>query len=572
MRRHRAWPAMASALTCVGVLALTGCVGIPTSGPVEEGEVVLPEQDDAIPIPTGPREDATPEEIVKGFLAASAAGVYDDYQTAREFLSGGARTDWDPWASTTVYGTADPVVRVDEPDAVALVTVEPVATVDDAGRYTESATGTDVLPLSFSLAQSAGEWRISELPDGVLMSYTSLESSHREVGVYFASLDGQVLVPEMRWFQRSKIVEQATRALIEGPSPWLRDGVRTGVPAGVSPPLAGITIDGANVLTLNLTSDIAGTPSVEDRDLLQEQLTATLAGTQKVISGITVTLNGRPWAPTSDVPQLEVNPTPTSGPFVLVDDADGVSTLTEVLNGKLVPVADAAPLTGLRAESPAVSLDGSIRVVLDGRRRLMLIPPDSGEPTPLVEGTALLPPSVDRYGWTWTAEELPATGLTAVSASGEVLDVAADWLAGREVRSLRVSRDGVRVAVAYQSPEGPSVIEVAAIVRDGDGRPQSLGAERQVVGASLVAVDEISWLDEGTLAVLGMGAGVEAPTAYEVPLGGRTSSKPLQPGAVDIAATPERIYLADVDGVLRRSQASTWTPVVTGVRDPAFPG
>ena len=564
-----------AAMACAGVLALAGCMGIPTSGPVQEGEVQLTEPDLAIPIPTGPREGATADEVVRGFLAAAADGVYDEYQTAMEFLSLPARSDWQPWASTTVYGTADPEVAVDETDgaAVAVVTVEPVATVDDAGRYTESAGGTPV-PLTLSLARSAGEWRITDLPDGVLTSYNTFANSHREVGVYFASLDGQVLVPEMRWFQNSKVVEEATRALVEGPSAWLRDGVRTGVPGGVSPSLAGVTIDASNVLTLNLASDIAGTPEVSDRDLLQEQLEATLAGTRAVISDIVVTLNGRPWAPTSDVPELEVNPAPRSGPFVLVDDAEGVAVLTEVDSGELVPVADVAPLTGMRASSPAISLDGTVRVVLDDRQRLVLLPRDAGEPTTLLEGAALLPPSVDRHGWVWTAEQFPTGGLTAVDASREPVPVAADWLTGREVRSIRVSRDGARVAVAYQSPEGPSVIEVAAIVRDEEGRPQGLGAERLVVGASLDDVVEVSWLNESSLAVLGRGDGVDDLTAYEVPLGGRSSSKAPQPGAVNIAATPERIYLADEEGFLRRNQASTWVPVVpvSGLRDPAFPG
>lgn len=571
MRRERAVTGAATAVACAGLLALTGCMGIPTSGPVQEGEVQLSEPDSVIPMPTGPRAGATPEEIVNGFLAAAAVGVYDDYQTAMEFLSVPARGEWVPWASTTVYGTSDPDVDVDEEEGIAVVTVEPVATVDDGGRYTEAAGGTP-MPLALSLTQSAGEWRITDLPDGVLMSYNGFVDSHREVGIYFASLDGQVLVPEMRWFQRSKVVEEAARALVEGPSPWLRDGVRTGVPGGVTPPLAGVMIDDANVLTLNLSSDIAGTPEVSERNLLQEQLAATLAGTRAVISDITVTLNGRPWAPTSDVPDLVVNPAPASGPFVLVDDADGVSYLAEIANGEAVPVPDVAPLTGMRASSPAVSLDGAIRVVLDDRQRLVLLPAEGGDPTTIHEGTALLPPSVDRHEWVWTAEQFPTAGLTAVSASGEVQEVPADWLVGREVRSVRVSRDGVRVAVAYQSPEGPSVIEVAAIVRDEDGRPQGLGAGRLVVGASLDDVVEVSWLNESTLAVLGTGAGVDALTAYEVPLGGSSTSKAAQPGAVDIAATPERIYLADEVGVLRRNQANTWTLVVDGVRDPAFPG
>lgn len=560
-------------LGCAGVLALAGCMGIPTSGPVQAGEVVLPEQEDAIPIPNGPARDATPEEIVNGFLQAAAAGVYDDYATAVEFLTDAAAKEWKPRATITIYGSDAPDVRVIQSEGVAAVVAESIATVDDAGRYTESPADAPPVEQDLTLGQDgAGQWRIAELPDGVLMSWSGFASSHREVAVYFATLDGAALVPEMRWFARAKVVDGAVQALVGGPSPWLRDGVETGVPEGVQPP-AGVTKDDANVLTVNLTSNLAKPLDAAARSMLQAQLVATVASTHAAIKEIRVTINGE-FSEAVDAPGLTVNPAPTGGPYVLSTGADGVSVLSEVTGGKVVPVEGAAPLTGLVASKPALSPDGTIRVVLDAAQRLVLLPPDAAEPKVLLPGSSLLAPSVDRYDWIWTGERTSTGALTAVSASDEVVPVAADWLAGREVRSVRVSRDGARVAVAYQSPAGPSVIEVAAIVRDADGRPQSLGEERLVVGASLTDVTEVSWLDDATLAVLGKGPGSDVATAYKVPLGGRTTMQPTVPGAAGVAAAPETLYLVDDAGqlLLLRGQASTWTAVVKGVRDPAFPG
>jgi hypothetical protein len=571
--RARRRSRLVTGLGCAGVLALAGCMGIPTSGTVEPGEVVLEEPGAAIPIPSGPSEDASAEEIVNGFLAAAGAGVYDDYATALEFLTSTAANGWNPRAGITIYDE-EPIVRVLEGQEVAALSVGTVATVDDAGRYTESSTDAPV-KLDLTLNQDgAGQWRISDLPDGVLMSWTDFESSHRAVGVYFAALDGETLVPEVRWFFESKRVDGAVQALVAGPSEWLRDGVRTGVAAGVRSP-AGVTIDDDDVLSVTLTSDIAGTLDPQDRSLLQAQLEATIAATRAVVSDIKVTVNDE-LSEAVEGPEPVIDPPPGSGPYVLVTGGDGVDALAEIRGGEVQVLADAAPLAGLTASSPAISLDGSIRVVLDAAQRLVLLPLEGAEPQVLHEGASLLPPSIDRHGWVWTGERLSAGTLTAVSASGEdPVEVPVDWLADREVRSIRVSRDGARLAVAYQSPDGPTVIEVAAIVRDADGRPQGLGEARLVVGAALTDVAEISWLDESTLAVLGKGQGVENLTAYTVPLGGRSEARPALPAAQGIAAALEALYLVDADGelLLLRGEASTWTSVAdVVVRDPAFPG
>ncbi len=567
-----------AALGVAGVLALSACMGLPTSGPVQQGDVVLSELDAAIPIPTGPRDDDTPEEIVNGFLAAASSGVYDDYETAREFLMSTAFREWRPRSATTIYDTQDPEVHIaDDEKGGVTVALDPIATVDAAGRYTEAAAGAPV-ELELRLDRDAnGEWRIADLPDGVLMSWTNFVSSHRQVEVYFATRDAQLLVPEVRWFQSTRMVEQAVRALVGGPSPWLRDAVRTGVPAGSTLPQTGVTIDDAGGLTLDLESTIVGTPDeLEDpeelRNLFQAQLEATLAGATAVEGDISVRFNGWPWEPTERLTP-RIDPAPDSGPFVLADgEEEGETVLAEVEDGTVVPLADVASLEGIVASRPAISLDGEIRVLLDAGRRLVLLPAEAAAPEVLLEGTALLPPSVDRDGWIWTAEHVTAGELTAVSPTGDVVVVPAAWLAGREVRSVRVSRDGARIAVAYQSAEGPSVIEVAAVQRDTRGRPQALGRERIVVGAALNDVREVSWYDEVTLAVLGSVPNADGPTAYLVPLGGASSARAPQAGAVDIAASPDRIYLLGADGVLRWNQASTWTAVVEGVRDPAFPG
>jgi len=164
--------------------------------------------------------------------------------------------------------------------------------------------------------------------------------------------------------------------------------------------------------------------------------------------------------------------------------------------------------------------------------------------------------------------------LVAASPEGEVVEVSAPWLAGREIRSIRVSRDGTRVAIASVGPDLTTTIEVASVIRNG-AVPQLLSDERLAVGAPIVEVVEIAWLDATTLAVLGSGEESEQPGVYHVPVGGPTTLvQAAADDATGIAAgrDSETVYAVDGAGVLRVLRSASWVEVADGLRDPAFPG
>jgi hypothetical protein len=104
-------------------LAVTGCVSIPNAGPVLSYPVA--EQ-------TGgqngqnlqftaqlPGTDWTPQEIVRGFLIATAA---NQDQVAREYLAAGESTRWNPQQTTTTY------VYKTTPNVLSPVPPQPTAT------------------------------------------------------------------------------------------------------------------------------------------------------------------------------------------------------------------------------------------------------------------------------------------------------------------------------------------------------------------------------------------------------------------------------------------------------------
>ncbi|HWS58510.1 MAG TPA: LpqB family beta-propeller domain-containing protein [Actinotalea sp.] len=563
-------PARGPALLAALLVVLAGCVAIPTSGPINTGDVVLSEPGAAFALANDPPPDGSPEDIVNGFLSAGAAGVSDEFVVARKYLTPGAATEWDPTGRVLVYplqgGGPDIVMR---DDGTAIVSVPVTGSVDRSGVYTEAPSGAqEELVLELRRGQD-GQWRISTLDDVVLISASSFANAYREVPVYFASLDGTQLVPEVRWFPALRIATHSVRALLAGPSAWLRDVVQTGAPEGTRLASGGVVVTD-QVATVDLSAE-AGTATEDQRNLLLAQLDATLERVPgAAISDVQVTVGDAiPWESTATTtPERDV--APASGPYVLAEDR-----LALVVDGVAEPVDGVASLDRLEAHHPALSLDEQVRVVLDGPGRLVGLPLDGGSPTTLHRGVALIAPSIDRFDWIWTGEQRQTGELTAVSAAGETVPVIAEWLEGRSVRSLRVSRDGERVVVVHTGADAPAVaIDVAAIVRDETGRPQRLGQDRLLIGAALDDATQAVWVDEGTVAVLGLSGSLSLPAMHLVPVGGPSVPLPLVDETASIAAGrgDRALYVCDVEGALLSRQGASWVVVVTGVRDPTFPG
>lgn len=555
--------ALAAALAAAAVVVAAGCAALPTAGPIHQGEApVESDVGGALPVPARPGLNDGPEAIVRGFLAASAAGVTDNYEVARLFLAASAQS-WRPSARTTVYSVTDLTVDVED-DEVG-VSGPIAATVDDAGRYFEAEPGEQV-ETTFGLSRdSSGQWRISSLEDGVLVSEPTFAVVYRPVPLYFLSPDKAYLVPELRYLAiGSTLATSAVQALFAGPSPWLIDAVDTAVPAGAR--LVGGVSVREGVAAVDL-SDTAIDMAPADRALLRGQLEAVLERLPgEGIRTVNLTVQGAEFT-TPPAPGLALNPTMERGPVMLAGD-----TLVTLDGTRLAPVDDVADLAGLDPSHPALGYDGTQRVVLaDGGTRLLDV--DGTQSRELLSGADLIAPSVDRFGWVWSGPSASTGQLTAVGPTGTVLEVAADRFAGRSVDSLRVSRDGARVAVVTSGNDGVS-IDVAAIVRDGTGAPQRLGDVLRI-GATLASAREVTWVDETTVAVLAHVAAPQADAVTLVTVGGPTSS-PLT-GVEDVtsvtAGRGERsMYLVTADGTLYTRTASSWREVATGVRDPAYPG
>lgn len=569
----------------VAVLALAGCASIPTDGPVTPGRSGQGDEQGGFGVlPLGPAPGETPDGIVRGFLLA-AAGVENNFEVARTFLTPAAGTSWQPTTSTVVYRGSTPQLSVTDPSgatpgdagttvgtetATASATVQVTATVDADGRYVPSPEGT-TQEVRFGLAKVSGQWRISEVADQVLITDTEFALLYRAYELYFLDPTATVLVPETRWFpDRPSTATSLVTELLAGPSRWLAGSVGTAFPAGTRLELDAVPVE-AGTAQVDLTAPARGA-SPTQRTLMQAQLMATL-GPVPTVSAVEMTVDGSviELRGTADVlADVAVDESP-----VLVQD----STLVRFQNGQLVPVEDLPPVGDLLVSNPGVAYGLSAYAVLAQERSqlLPLVPGAQEVPEPLLTGADLTAPSFDRFGWIWSTPAANDGVVLAVRPEGTVARVEAGWLATRRISSLRVSRDGARVVVTSTDAAGRGLVDVAGVVRDGDGPRRLDPMEAGAPGGDLAYAEEAVWVDEVRVAVLGRREGEEVDRVHVLRLGGPAGQTlPAAPGATSVAAAKGQrtIVVGTSSGELLVQAGAVWYPVdgVSDARDPAFPG
>lgn len=560
-RPRRRGRALATAL--VAATALVGCASLPRSGPVTASEPELPAAQGIGLYARGPEAGATPEDIVDGFLAASAAGHSDEFLVAREFLTGPAVQTWQPLEQVRVFDEVPEYSRTTT-GAVHL-TVASEASVDSAGRYSESAPGA-AIEAEFTLARDvAGEWRIIDLDDGVLLPAANFSSVYTQAALYFLTPDTDYLVPDVRWFPRQNLATSLVRNLLAGPSPWLAAGAVTMIPPGTRMSVESVAVaDGVAGVDLSAEALVAD----EDiRALLYAQIERTLRGVPGV-QDVEVTTAGAPVELTVPVPELPAYPFGAANVVVIKDGAPA-----DVVAGEAVPRAGEALMAGVDPHHPALGYETSPSLVfLQGTDRLVSAPTAEAQPFLLAQGAGLVPPSIDREGWIWTTATPSDGHLTAVQKDGTTVQVGAPWLAGGKVHALRISREGARAVVVWESA-GVLAIDLATVVRGLDGTPRTLGDPVRI-GERMTTATELAWVDEQTVAVLGTSEGNPDPAVHLLSLGGPSSRLPAVAGAVTMTAGrgDRSILVGTEDGRVYERNGASWRPILDDVTYPTLPG
>ena len=562
MKPNRLWAVCLAAL-----VVLAGCVGLPRSGRVNS---VSPSKTSSGAIGFAvqpPARNATPQQIVEGFLLASRAGLDDDFAVARQYLYGDAAANWKPLALVRVYPDSQDVSTTVTESGAVRASVASRGTLSSHGTYTETANSA-VLTTEFSLAKNAdGQWRIVSLDDGVFLSENAFSQQFIETPLYFLAPDSNALVADLRYYPRRTFATSAMNGLLAGPSEWLASGVHTAVPTGTKLLKSVDVVDGEATVDL---SSVVLAASAKERAALLEQITRTLKASSSVRS-VVLKVEGADL----NVGSIQSLPTYPYGSYPVSVISGGLPA--NVSDNRITPLMGDAGLKAHGLSNLAISYQASRgRLAALGRGGTELIGMDSGSGSwqVLHSGKSLVQPSYDRYGWVWSAERDNA-GKILVFKPGENASAHLDvsWLNGAKIRDVSVSRDGSRMVVVCEIG-GEVTIRVAAIARDGAGRPTQIG-DSIIIGQHLSDVTAAEWIGPSTVAVLGKTALGGERAMFSVKISGPTErlAAPYE-GTVSITAGHDEdsiVALTDKKTAYARD-GGAWRAIVSDVTSVAYPG
>jgi hypothetical protein len=564
--------------------SFSACAGLPDSGPAGPGRDVAEAPVEPLRVaPAGPRPGAAPKEIVGGFLNAGA-GFDDDHVVARSFLDGAARTGWTPGQKVIVFpddASLSLTVRGDTSPVQVEVRAPVSATIDAQGRFTQASPGSQAHAV-FTLSHDSGQWRITVMDEsfGLWLPQYELDRAFSPLRLYFVATGMKALVPDLRWVSgpRPALATALVRQLIAGPPDYLRGAVSSGIPVGTRLAVEAVpTTDGIAQVDLTGTALDA---SPEQRVALWAQLTATLRQLPSV-SGVHITVNGAAFAIPGvsgavaqddqgyrDDVRVTGEPIVLSGERLLAVDV-GTGTVDARGSGS----SSGLPLApGIRSVSASPQATFAVGVSTPGTRLLRLRSDGTG--LVLATGTALVDPTVDARGWTWTADGAVPGRLTVVAPvpGADPTEVppnarrilAVPWLEGRTVRALDVSRDGARIAVVSTGRDGGTRLDVGGIVRDAGGQPARLAANL-VVGRNLRRPSDVAWGDRTSLVVLAQDA-KNVVTPYELVVGGIAIALAPAPHVVGVAVGDglRAVYLTTSTGTVLVRSGNGWRTVAQG--------
>lgn len=571
------------------VLAIAGCVSMPSSGPVRGYNVTQGTggteeqylQVDAV----GPGNDWDPVQVVQGFLAANASFA-QQHRVAREYLTAAASSRWNPrWSATVFTGNGPQVSQGLESAHVATVTISgPVqASVGESGAYAVPTASQGSKPISIKLTKTGGQWRISDAPQVLLLSSVDFAADYQSRNLYFFNPSWTSLVADPVY-----VPLEATRAdpanllsglvedLINQPSDWLsRGATMTAFPAGTK--VTSVTLAGGTA-AVYLTGPAA---SAKEKETVLQQITAQLlwtlsgSGNQPAVTSVELFLDGKVWTPpgAGNVPvqqqSLYSKYAPPngggSGTFYYLDSGGDVLRRAGP-NGPPVKIYTASA-RGPKLSDIALSSDGKY---LAGTSGGWVYTGTTGGPLQRsVQGafTSLSWDSSDRLWMTGTAGVEVMRGSTGTVMPVSVVSGSAGHpLVTATVTALRVAPDGVRVAMIV----GGTQLAFGAIVESEVDT--TIWESLSSVNASNLT--GLTWYGAGNvIALSGTGAG---STAVEYPVNGGTSTGiQSAPNMVNITASWGYPLIASfANGTISYNESvnGAWIPLNATGQSAVYPG
>ncbi|MET9519250.1 LpqB family beta-propeller domain-containing protein [Streptomyces sp. NPDC002994] len=612
-------------LGCGGLL-LAGCASMPDSGDVEAVEA-SPRGDSQVRVyGMAPRKGAQPNEIVEGFLEAMT-GDDPQFATARKYLTKKASQKWNP---TQVTVLDDGPVPQDQR-----------ANDREGGAYTYALTGTKIaevngqrayqpvnrsyhetLHLSRQNGPDGKEWRIDGLPQGLVLGESDFERIYRSVNkYYFASgtssegagaahpwLVADPVYVRKRMDPQTQMdpVTQTVEALLSGPTNWLKPVVGSSFPTGTALKLEdgakSLAFDDRNALTVPLNGKASNVGQKRCREMAAQllftlrDLTSYRVGQVELqrSDGSTLCVLGGDQA--EDFAPERASGSPDYQYFL-----DPKQRLVRMVASTEITGADdeADPVPGplgngerrLSAVAVARNERHAAGVSLDARSLYVAsVVSDSepGEPVLTSSGKQgkdrLSAPSWDGRGDLWVADRDPRQPrlLRLAGGEGKAEEVkVVDGLDGARIEALKVSADGVRIALLV-TQDGRTTLKLGRVERhESDGKhhkPEVSVVDLRPIAPQMEEVTAVSWAGRSRLVVVGRESGGVQQLRY-LQTDGSTSDAQSVPGVNRVTAVAsaddDRLPLlahSVEDGIVRLPPGANWKTVVSKGSYPVYPG
>ena len=567
MRGMTIRPGALLAVLLAAALLLAGCSGLPsTSAPQAIGVLQRDAGPADVPTPTSGKE---PDLLLRDFVKASSEPG-GRHSAARKYLTRPAAGRWDDAVSISIVDKMD--VFFDTRTATSaslLMRAAKVGDLDSQGVF-RGEEGT--LEARVTMVREDGEWRIDQLPDGVIVDRSQFLNAYQQVSLYFPNLQGTLVVTDPRWLslRTEGLAAQLINMLITGPAERLQEAVdnKLGVDVylrGTLTKLDGRDSDvGIGFGGVKMDFQGIGELGEANRRLLAAQVIWTLhsagiAGPYEILA------DGAPLDPAQarartleDVAEFSPdNGTQDSGLLALVDGA-----LVSVVESGATPVPGAL---GKPSDlvSASLSRDGdevaAVREVdpQDEPSLELVVGAFGGDVVSVGDATEITRP-------TWSAADnslwAALDGDRVVRASqgsdgrwfSAPVDIREITELGGSITEMRMSSDGVRVALIVG---GRVFLAYSTPLEDGSyqlGSPRAIGFS---LGSGAVSLD---WNGSQTLGVVR--ADSDSPPVllsydgiFVRPMTNRNLSPPLS--TIDMTAGDA--YVADSRGVMRLSIPGT---------------
>ncbi|MEY3515102.1 MAG: hypothetical protein RLY38_253, partial [Actinomycetota bacterium] len=532
-------------------IILNACGSVPIESSIREGAILgsVPEGSIVRVIASNPQTGMTPEEIVSGFLNASASSD-SNFKIAREYLIPELRNVWEPTEEIKVYEGQGRINSLQENTVVFSAPLNSV--IDENSRIVLSEPDAQLVQ-EFSLKQIDNEWRIDLKNKGILISRADLNRSFTTFPLWFPDASLQTLVPDNVVLPRATTGNptRLVQLLLAGPGDYLAGAVVSAFPVGTALALNSVPVsNGLATVSLNETV-LTADPYL--REVLSSQIVKTLA---KIPEIRTVRINVG--SQSLVVPNTPIRQSTTDWEKFSPDFNREVGALA-IENGKIVNI-DSESISAVSDDyfnsgtwfAATANRKQNILAAVNINRTKMVVQNSSVDiPRRItVEGSLLRIPRTDIFDSVWI------TGVNQVSViqNNRSINVSIVGVTKQNVIEVIPSPDGVRVLLIVKTTYGTE-LRLGTIVRED--LSIKINNLRKITRDGF-AVSQATWQDETN--VLYLDNSVEPATLFTVDsFTGISKSLYSQSGTTNIASAVKKPLLLSLsDGSLLERVSGDW--------------